>query len=977
MFLIFNSSTSLKDDAYYVFQSAIELNDNNIRTFLPFDFFYDMNIGGYLYYNPHQLGFVTLERILILFSENPRFFFLLNFLIVIYTNKMIYNVVRLLTNNNKIACNYSILLTFLFFPQLFFILFIYGILISALLIISALYYFILFIKRNKIQHLAYHIILMSLAVILKQNNLIAMIAFDILFLLKWLESKQKIFIFVPLFYIFFNFILSVSITQFNTIGLTHISKGMPMSSYLVMGIRDENHVGRLGGWWDAYNIDVYTINKYNKTKLQQTIRNDLIKRLKELKANPIYSHKFFAQKVISMWEDPMFQSIWSGPMHKTNSKNYPNTIINDLGTSGPFYHVLDKFINIILFIIYFGAFAALFAKKHKSIFLLFFYLYFVGGFIFHLFWEAKSQYAFIYVLMLIPVVSIFLAETKMPHFFKLKQIYIFALVINVIKKSFIFLKKSISKKFMCYLSLIVLQISLCTFFAIKKDALYCDEVMSYGLANSENYAFLDKFTLRKTYDSGWATKDFFENYVTVDKNKPFSFKAAYKNQETDVHPPLYYILLHTASYFTDTFSKWPGLILNLIMLIFVDFAFFYISKFFFKEKIYALYPIILWSCSEVTLSSIIFIRMYVLLTLETLCYIAININLFKNNFKTSKKELILLFLCFVCGGLTHYFFYIFTFFFSTFYLLYALYIKKIKAILCYVSTVLFACETNLLLFPATLYHLLGTSVGIRTINPIVNNKVETHWFMNAVNGMHHLPKISFLAYGISVLLLAMIFFIDNYYNDNAKTFNENKKQKTFISLILLLSISCTMLMVMYISPFFSERYIYNLFPLLYLLLTLASYYVCINLNIPFKIYGIILIVLNLIQLNPENVDWTYDYFKNDLAKIRSIHGYDLLQYNNGWLKHDNTSYVTNSYTALDFKFNFDETYYFDEHDIPNLKKILNIRKSKNNVIISLTANVYLDEEKLNKIFNDIFNYTDFSQYEFLFEFLNTKYFILK
>ena len=38
------------------------------------------------------------------------------------------------------------------------------------------------------------------------------------------------------------------------------------------------------------------------------------------------------------------------------------------------------------------------------------YLYFLGGFFFHLIWETKSQYAFVYVFLLIPMSANFMEE---------------------------------------------------------------------------------------------------------------------------------------------------------------------------------------------------------------------------------------------------------------------------------------------------------------------------------------------------------------------------------------------------------------------------------------------------------------------------------------------------------------------------------------------------------------------------------------
>ncbi len=50
---------------------------------------------------------------------------------------------------------------------------------------------------------------------------------------------------------------------------------------------------------------------------------------------------------------------------------------------------------------------------------------------------------------------------------------------------------------------------------------------------------------------------FYNNYFAVKKNERFDYRKVWKNQKNDVHPPIYYILLHTiCSFFPGKFSWW-------------------------------------------------------------------------------------------------------------------------------------------------------------------------------------------------------------------------------------------------------------------------------------------------------------------------------------------------------------------------------------------------------------------------------------
>ena len=107
------------------------------------------------------------------------------------------------------------------------------------------------------------------------------------------------------------------------------------------------------------------------------------------------------------------------------------------------------------------------------------------------------------------------------------------------------------------IALIVIQMIICIIVGYNKRNLFCDEVFTYGLSNCEDYAFLNKETFDSLGYNGWVDADFLQHYVDVDEETPWSFNAAYNNQVADVHPPLYYFLMHLMCIlFGGAFTKW-------------------------------------------------------------------------------------------------------------------------------------------------------------------------------------------------------------------------------------------------------------------------------------------------------------------------------------------------------------------------------------------------------------------------------------
>ena len=147
--------------------------------------------------------------------------------------------------------------------------------------------------------------------------------------------------------------------------------------------------------------------------------------------------------------------------------------------------------------------------------------------------------------------------------------------------------------------LIILLCAVMLFFINQKEGFHCDEIFSYGSSNSayENifwsyrdktpmhkfleqkifqdgnildwtkrikYYFIDnveekdQFITEKMYEEKmiWRTREEAKDYMDAQENT-FNYASVYYNQVQDVHPPLFYFLVHTvSSIFSNTFSKY-------------------------------------------------------------------------------------------------------------------------------------------------------------------------------------------------------------------------------------------------------------------------------------------------------------------------------------------------------------------------------------------------------------------------------------
>ncbi len=190
-----------------------------------------------------------------------------------------------------------------------------------------------------------------------------------------------------------------------------------------------------------------------------------------------------------------------------------------------------------------------------------------------------------------------------------------------------------------------------------RTSLFYDEIWSYGLANSYDSSFLyeNGYTNDRSnsFYNHWTDGRKFFEYITVQPQEGFAYNKVYDNQMADMHPPLYYFLLHTiCSFFPDSFNRWYGQIICLIAFVFVQIALYMLAKLLFNEELMSLAMCAFFGFSMAAVNNFIYIRMYCLVTLWYLCITYIALKICKTD-KITKYDGWLLFIFGFLGFMTH------------------------------------------------------------------------------------------------------------------------------------------------------------------------------------------------------------------------------------------------------------------------------------------------------------------------------------
>ena len=210
------------------------------------------------------------------------------------------------------------------------------------------------------------------------------------------------------------------------------------------------------------------------------------------------------------------------------------------------------------------------------------------------------------------------------------------------------------KQWIGFAMILAFQILFALFWANQKAGFFVDEIWSYGLANSNYHPFLYS---DGALEHGWVNGEYFKNYVVADETHRFDYGSVFYNQKMDVHPPLFYIVLHTiCSFFPGSFSKWYGIIPNIFYFgITTILVFLWSKKISGNRKIFPWICMIFWGFSIGAVSNVVFIRMYMLLTLWVIASVYLHSCMIIENRQNIRILTVLLLVTF-SGFFTQYYF---------------------------------------------------------------------------------------------------------------------------------------------------------------------------------------------------------------------------------------------------------------------------------------------------------------------------------
>ena len=312
------------------------------------------------------------------------------------------------------------LLMMLFVPGVLYCVFVYGLLPGLALTLWGVERCVCWARKHGALRLLAAIVLFSAACLVKINNLIPALAAAVTMLLMAFHERKIRFAIAAL--CVFLLPLGASAlpqTVFSARAGTAFKTGTPQSAWLVMGMQEGP---RAAGWYNSYPWTVIEKAGFNVQEADALIRADLQTRLEEFKNNPLYALQFFHSKLTSQWGETTYESLWvnTAGKHEDSRKAFVTTFLSANAVT----RYMDTYANALYLAFALGlAVLAIRLIGQKGFMeaygLLFLIIAIFGGFLYHMLFEAKSQYLLPYLIMMMPVAAV--GITQIPAAFTSKR----------------------------------------------------------------------------------------------------------------------------------------------------------------------------------------------------------------------------------------------------------------------------------------------------------------------------------------------------------------------------------------------------------------------------------------------------------------------------------------------------------------------------------------------------------------------------
>ena len=296
------------------------------------------------------------------------------------------------------------LLYLAFVPMLLFNMFVYGVLPMLLLCVLAMRCFARCARTGERRFGVLYALLIGAAAALKPNAMIVMLALLICAAVHALQRKDGCLLLCAALSAVLCFALPAGVIRLYELraGVT-LAPDTGMLLRLAMGMQDSMIAA---GWYNGVIEEYWPLSVTPEMEKAAALEM-LAARLREFAADPAGAWAFFKEKCLTQWAEPSYDILWYGAVCGKSGRfnGLAHAIFRD---GSPVRALLAGYMNIFQQAAYVLALigtCGMIREKRIEAVQLMLPVTVLGGFLYHMLFEAKSQYIYPYMLLLLPLAA--------------------------------------------------------------------------------------------------------------------------------------------------------------------------------------------------------------------------------------------------------------------------------------------------------------------------------------------------------------------------------------------------------------------------------------------------------------------------------------------------------------------------------------------------------------------------------------------
>lgn len=297
-----------------------------------------------------------------------------------------------------------VLLYVLFLPLALQCIYVYGTLPMLLMTACAALSLALYMKKRKARFGLAYALCIALAYMFKPNAAVPLIAMTISAVLDMLLSRDwKLAIYAALGAALSVGLMRLVIFQYELRAGIQLSGDLSALARLVMGLRDG---GAAAGWFNHYTEQFFPFDVTAEQE-RAIAAADLAARLAEMKADPQMTFAFFRDKLLSQCLEPSYCALWYADLceHGGALSAWTTAVVAD---GGAVRAVLERAMGLYqkaLHVLCLAGIWSMMRRKNINPAAAALPVCMLGGVLYHMIFEAKAQYIYMYIVLMMPVAA--------------------------------------------------------------------------------------------------------------------------------------------------------------------------------------------------------------------------------------------------------------------------------------------------------------------------------------------------------------------------------------------------------------------------------------------------------------------------------------------------------------------------------------------------------------------------------------------